>query len=755
MVDAIVSAAVGRSRGVVVVAATPGTGKSEIALRRAGQTNGQHILYLVPFIELADELIGRYLDMGGTVMAPIMAYKGRSQPGMCPAGLGDFDGSIAADDQACGRLDGPYCCPIWKDGKCPYQQQKEAYRQHIAGPESITIAAHAYASLPGALAKPDFVIIDERFEAIEIHEIPLAEIERAIAGSPGNLVKLGTALRSGRKVSLVDVFGPAGADRLLADLQARLAAITGRIFPGCSAATVAAVKRDLAISPLPSAIRFAQALRDDLADQADYLQLVRFADLPGRPNMILVAERRMPVCLEGVPAILLDGTANERLIEPVWGPIRRFARASVDHVAEAKFVMRSGSRNSLVGPDAEAERAWVSRLVTTEAAGRPMLVFASKPVVEMLDLPPDAVRSYYGGSDRGLDRHGSIEFMAAIGRDMPSLIVAELRATALLFGSGKTIVRATEPVTEIRYQRTRKQGLVPIKVQVHPDPFVQAIIEQARECSVLQALHRPRPISNRNAALLFVGSLCLDLVVDEVIDGKAVTWSAKATERLAELPVIPIAQKHRGLVGLGRDLVITEDQLAAAHPGGRWIEYREAPSQAATRVGKALRAWCPAGTDDEAALVALKAIGINAIWAKTAPTAPAIGPALVDAVRLKLGAASRPADDVQDARGDDMESDWLTKPTVVGHPSVFDLDFHFWQGWASAGSEQAQQGEDIQGDPGVGWQRIDPWSHDFPENQVERQALLAAGKLRLSQGEFYRPARPKLSQPGWADAFTR
>jgi len=100
-----------------------------------------------------------------------------------------------------------------------------------------------------------------------------------------------------------------------------------------------------------------------------------------------------------------------------------------------------------------------------------------------------------------------------------------------------------------------------------------------------------------------------------------------------------------------------------------------------------------------------------------------------------------------------MGSDWLTKPTVVGHPSVFDLDFHFWNGLDPATPEKAQEDKEIGDDPGVGWRRIDPWSHDFPENEFDRKALVAAGKLRLFQGEFYRPERPKLSQASWVDAL--
>lgn len=495
----------------------------------------------------------------------------------------------------------------------------------------------------------------------------------------------------------------------------------------------------MATSPLPAAIRFAQALRDDLADTGNDLQLIRHANLPGKPDTVLVAERRMPVTLDGVPTLVLDGTADERLAPLVWGPIRRFQRVAVDHDARATMLIRSGTRTSLAGAKRETERATVSRMIQQRAAGRQMLVVGSKPVVADLDLPPDASTIYYGGADRGVDRYGAVPFIASVGWDMPSLAVAELRASALLFGTGRRIERVDAPVKVTRYQRTRS-GLKPVNVLIHPNPLVQAVIEQTREAAVVQALHRVRPVMNADVELLYIGSLVLDIVVDDVIGAHTPSRADRLIQRLAAMAVIPLSEKHRPAAGLGHNLKLDEALLRQAHPRGRWIEYREAGQPGQARAGRAQRAWCSGGLDDAGAVEALRAMGVAVARIEPATAAVAAAPSPSLAADHQHMQHPTPAQhhEGEQQMDNDMTDVRAEQPAPTPSPAPAPAS-------ASAQTKQWDAaGEQVPPDIHK-WELICPWDSGYPSGL--EQLMVAAGELRYFDGAYYQPRRIPLSIP--------
>src|SRR6266481_5771085 len=73
------------------------------------------------------------------------------------------------------------------------------------------------------------------------------------------------------------------------------------------------------------------------------------------------------------------------------------------------------------------------------------------------------------------------------------------------------------------------------KVSVHPDPRVQAVIEQTREAEMLQAIDRLRLIhSEKRKTVYILCSIPLDIPVDELVTWKQLTGDRRLSDALAE-----------------------------------------------------------------------------------------------------------------------------------------------------------------------------------------------------------------------------
>ena len=63
--------------------------------------------------------------------------------------------------------------------------------------------------------------------------------------------------------------------------------------------------------------------------------------------------------------------------------------------------------------------------------------------------------------------------------------------------------------------RRMRSGVSSESVVVHPDPRVQAVLEQIREAEIVQAIDRVRPVFNRRRIILLT-SIPVDITVDQV-----------------------------------------------------------------------------------------------------------------------------------------------------------------------------------------------------------------------------------------------
>ena len=131
------------------------------------------------------------------------------------------------------------------------------------------------------------------------------------------------------------------------------------------------------------------------------------------------------------------------------------------------------------------------------------------------------------GSIRGTNEFEDHDVVIILGREQPSVGDAERRAMAIWYDT-KEPIRCINPGAkgEVQYPyRVRHRTLPdgsrrPVKVRVHPDRRVQAVIEQVREAEMVQAIDRLRLIhSPRRKTVYVLCNIPLDIPVDALV-----TW---------------------------------------------------------------------------------------------------------------------------------------------------------------------------------------------------------------------------------------
>jgi hypothetical protein len=161
------------------------------------------------------------------------------------------------------------------------------------------------------------------------------------------------------------------------------------------------------------------------------------------------------------------------------------------------------------------------------------------------------------GNIRGsneFERHGTV---IILGRDQPSVRDAERRAMAIWYDTKdpigcipeRTEGQAQYPRGDWPYLLKDGRGVL-AQVRVHPDPRVQAVVEQAREAEILQAIDRLRLIhSERRKTVYILCNIPLDIPVDELMTWKELIGDRRLPDALAKCDAkgwdaLPLAPKE-------------------------------------------------------------------------------------------------------------------------------------------------------------------------------------------------------------------
>jgi hypothetical protein len=393
-----------------------------------------------------------------------------------------------------------------------------------------------------------------------------------------------------------------------------------------------------AVASAGSLVRLSRVL-DRLADELA-------TGRPGPAYSILsegdgfIAQGRRPWPFDRRRLLVLDGTANAEILGQFVPSLATVPEIRVQR--NARLIQVSNMtfyRGSLVKrtatPDGKRKLVPTARLLEvgefiarTALTGK-TLVVTNKPVRcaltgedEHAALP---ISAQYRGADvahfgniRGSNEFEGREIVIILGRDEPTVAAAEQRAMAIWYDTKEPIRRIGPDLRgRIEYRSRSRRYLMrdgtskPVNFAAHPDPRVQAVVEQGREAEMIQAIDRLRLIhSEKRKTVYILCSIPLDLRIDELVTWKQLTGDRRLNDALAECDergwdALPLAAKelcrlfpslwatrkaakrwlekeplnaHRDIIRVGGFLTSTARRARRAGPG-RWSGTGPIPSR--------------------------------------------------------------------------------------------------------------------------------------------------------------------------------
>jgi hypothetical protein len=164
------------------------------------------------------------------------------------------------------------------------------------------------------------------------------------------------------------------------------------------------------------------------------------------------------------------------------------------------------------------------------------------------------------GNIRGTNEFEDHEAVIILGGEQPSPRDAERRAMAIWYDT-KQPIRCFPPGPKgqaqypyrLRSYTIRDGGRCQVRVRVHPDRRVQAVVEQTREAEMIQAIDRLRLIhSTREKTVYVLCNIPLDIPVDELVTWRELVGDSRLADALAAceergwdvLPLAPNKLNH-------------------------------------------------------------------------------------------------------------------------------------------------------------------------------------------------------------------
>jgi hypothetical protein len=493
----------------------------------------------------------------------------RSLPALVVLGRGARDPQGADDERMCPRheiaekaaaagvnVTKRICGPCPLRSTCGYMRQSRGLEAQRDSGGALYILSHAYTALPtpAAMPSPDLVIVDESIlptmagvvafapDRITAQELPV----RALNVAPGfasTMANVRQAIEAGKGRELA-ALRDAGvtldeikrAKRAL-DLAAEddLADISGD-------ATDEQIERDLAEHEKSEAGLVALLLRQIAREWVTGRDGLNSADFAADAPVTVDGKRERQARLwvsylkafrpgSKRPVLALDGTGDVRLYRPLFG--RRMAETRIAVERRAEVVQVRGkvfSSQSIDGctpagealGDAPALRA--TRLRRELAAfvacvpGDRKLVVSTKRAREALELEltglPGVTLAHFGAI-RGVNAYKDCDAGIIIGREQPTATTIERLAGAYAAGDPEPLNRAGAYTKAIRGRRLKGGGVEAEEIDTHPDPRCQAVLEQAREAEIVQAVDRLRLIHNSEPKRVYLlTSIPVDVTAD-------------------------------------------------------------------------------------------------------------------------------------------------------------------------------------------------------------------------------------------------
>jgi hypothetical protein len=293
----------------------------------------------------------------------------------------------------------------------------------------------------------------------------------------------------------------------------------------------------------------------------------------------LIAQGRRPWVFDNQRLLLLDGTANPEILRQFVPhlrdapEIRVHRNARIVQVRDLTFFRHSLVERVPAGEDGArwrptARLAAVAQFIGRVAKeGRTLVVTNKRVRCALTGENPNgrlSVSGRFAGADvahfgniRGTNEFKDHDAVIILGREQSSPRDAERRAMAIWYDTKRPIHQikqnergqAQYPYRERQYpmrDASRRQ----VRVRVHPDRRVQAVVEQVREAEMVQAIDRLRLIHNeREKLVLILCNIPLDIPVDELVTWRELAGDGrllKALETCEEKgwEALPLAAKE-------------------------------------------------------------------------------------------------------------------------------------------------------------------------------------------------------------------
>ncbi len=536
-----------------IIKCSAGLGKSESLRERVTVKNlslgGKHVEVYIPRYDLADEFRERLIPKLESIREerndddkkqyPIHAniIKGYNQKDphgnpICrkhEQAKALSDRGFSVEFHLCGtsREDG---CEFFDDCEYMGQYHYTEYQEELNGVyiPAVNILTHEHMFLQKRekLKKPSLVIVDESFLKAGIQEFTVVE-DALLRTSSIVMMTVYTALNTDKPL-----LGHLRENRITPDVLRNEAGNYKQPAPDISPWSSGQEQvREIGKLPAKDYLfemlsLLATELETTDRDESFTTRLVRTQN----SRIIKCAYRKELTIPEDVPMIFLDADANENLIR-LFRPDAELFEFVAERMATV-FQVKDLTFSKKSMDDGKIDLEKVSRFVSSIAeTGRTLVICNNSHEGQFKEL--------FGGLDniaiehfhniKGIDEYKDYDNVITIGREQPNSQEMEAQARALWWDKNIEIETSVDQNENRTYQtftrgiRTRQMIPNTVRVQAHPEPKVQQLLELSREHELAQAIDRLRLVRTRaghERNVIIMTSVPLDITVDHLFSWK-------------------------------------------------------------------------------------------------------------------------------------------------------------------------------------------------------------------------------------------
>ena len=252
--------------------------------------------------------------------------------------------------------------------------------------------------------------------------------------------------------------------------------------------------------------------------------------------------------ISNAPTLLIDADLEaviaRRFLPHIADPVVIEARRSTarvtqitDRTVSREFIAYAGD-NEAKAKTARNNAGKLYDLISAEAqAAAPgdVLCVTYAATEEALRAMPTIANVDFGhfNAIRGLDHWRDVATVIVAGRIQPGPAEMETNARALLYRSDLKLSYTGQYIDVQRGIRMADGSAVAVRVHAHPDPTIDMLLRQIRDCELTQAIDRARLIhrpAGRPCRVLILTNVPVNVTVDEVT-----TWDALIPDTMSKL----------------------------------------------------------------------------------------------------------------------------------------------------------------------------------------------------------------------------